>query len=112
MYFVVAHGNITNSPKNFTADVGSRVHLNCTTTAEGYLPSWTLNKDGTNEDFTVIAYFCDVQSDYIYDYAVESGGPGVCNLMIPRVTLAEAGVYTCIDASLASASSVVTVVGK
>ena len=112
LYLVVAHSAIINAPNNFTVDVGSRVQLDCTSNAEGYLPSWSLSRDGTSEDIIVIASFCVVNSDYTYDYYVESDNPGVCNLVIYSVTLAETGVYTCIDVSLTSASSVVTVVGK
>lgn len=112
MFFIVAYSKIINSPKNFTVDVGSQVELNCTSSATGYYPSWTLSKDGKDEDTTVIASFCIVNAGSSYKYNAIKGGPGVCSLVITNATLAEAGVYTCIDVGLASVSSIVSVVGK
>src|SRR6218665_2082319 len=97
---------------NFTVVSGSRVELECTSNAPGYYPSWTLSKDGTDENTEVIATFCIVNSDFSSRYHVITGGRGVCNLVMQQVALDQAGVYTCIDVGLASASSVVTVVGK
>ena len=105
----VAYSNITNAQTNFTVDVGSRKQLNCTSTTTEVYPSWTLSKDGTDENTAVIASFCVINSDYNDMYEVKSDGPGVCNLVITNATLAETGVYTCIDVGLASHSSVVTV---
>ena len=93
-------------------NVGSRAQLNCTSNATDYYPSWTVSKDGTDDDTTVIVSFCKRHIEYQNQYDVVSDGRGVCNLVLRYATLAEAGIYTCIDVSLASASSIVTVVGK
>jgi len=112
--FAVADSVIINEPKNFTVYVGNGVQLDCESSAYGYYPSWTLSKDGTNEDITVIASFCVLNSDYTdtYNYYVEKRESGVCNLVITSASMDETGVYTCIDVGLASISSFVTVVCK
>ena len=72
-----------------TAPFGQRVRMNCATTREVY-PDWTHNS---------YPLFVNGEIDISQrsQYSVEKSVSGQYDLVIEKVTAAEAGVYKCID---------------
>lgn len=110
--FAAINATITQGPSNTLSQIGNQVKLNCiANTAIGY---WFVSKNGvTADEFIIVGPGCSALNPAFADhYAVESlGGGTTCNLIVFNITMGQAGVYRCLEAT-SNVLSILTVTGN